>query len=372
MVEKTLRILHSESSCGWGGQEIRILNEITGFLQRGHQVELICPAEAEIYKAAIDQGIITHSLPVARKKLSSLFALRAWLKDHVSRFDVINTHSSTDSWLVALGQVGLSKRIPIVRTRHVSTAVNQSFLTQWLYTRASQHIVTTGESLRQALHQNNGFALSKMTSVPTGVRFDAFYPRSRFKMRAKLSLPPSKFLFGIVATLRDWKGHNYLFEALHTLKKECLDIHVVVVGDGPYEDRLHVQLQNLQLTESVSFVGRQDNVAEWINAFDVFCLPSYGEEGVPQALIQAMACGGAVISTPVGAIEEAVKHEQTGLMVEPKSAEQLSQAMLRLYRDPVLRQQLGTAASKHIQQCFGYDGMLNQMECVFRQVRVQY
>ncbi|MGV6851505.1 MAG: glycosyltransferase family 4 protein [bacterium] len=372
MTTRKLRIIHTESSCGWGGQEIRILNEARGFLQRGHQVELVCSSQAEIFKAAQDLGIVVHGLPIEKKRVSALLAMRSWLKTHMSRFDVINSHSSTDSWLVALGMLGLQKKAPVVRTRHVSTTVNRSAATRWLYQTATRYIVTTGEALRQQLHQDNTFDLARMKSIPTGVRSDVFYTRNRAHMREKLGLPASAFLFGIVATLRDWKGHNYLFEAFHALKEKWSDARIVVVGDGPYEDRLHSHLQRLQLAGSVDFVGRQENVAEWMNAFDVFCLPSYGEEGVPQALMQAMACGAAVVSTPVGSIAEAVIDEQTGLMVEPENVEQLAQAMLRLYQDAVLRQRLGAAASKYIHLNFGYENMLDQMEHVFRQVQVQH
>ncbi len=372
MAKKTLRILHTESSCGWGGQEIRILNEMAGFARRGHKVALICPPEAEIYPAALARKITTHALPIARKNANALMSLGSWLKQHAEGFDVINTHSSTDSWLVALTNQWRRKRLPVVRTRHVSTKVNLSWPTRWLYQTATDYIVTTGEAVRQQLHKANGFDLARMRSIPTGVDFTIFYPKSNTEMKAKLNLPAHQFLFGIVATIRSWKGHTYLFDAFHSLQAKWPDARIVVVGDGPYKDRLETHLQHWHLTDKVDFVGRQENVADWLNAFDVFCLPSYGEEGVPQALMQAMACGKAVISTPVGAISEAVKDQQTGLLVEPKNAKQLAQAMLRLYQETALRQQFGEAAVQHIQENFSDAQMLDRMESVFHQVQVSH
>lgn len=361
-----LKILHTESSCGWGGQEIRILNEIKGMMERGHTIELITPAEAEIYDAALSLGITTHALPISRKKLSSLFKLKQWLRHNHHRFDVINTHSSTDSWLVALAN--LKQKKPIVRTRHVSTPINQSKATKWLYHSASNYIVTTGEALRQQLHNENGLDLDKMCSVPTGVNFDIFSSIPLTTARKSLNLDQEAFIFGIVATLRDWKGHSYLFEAYNEFIKTHPNTQLIVVGDGPHQRVLEKQLQDLNIKNKVTFVGRQQNINLWVNAFNVFCLPSYGEEGVPQALMQAMAVGCAVISTPVGAIREIVKHEETGLIVPPKDIKSLYEAMTRLYKDPAERKKLGDEASVHIHKNYGLESMLDQMELIFHKV----
>ena len=114
-----MKILHTEASCGWGGQEIRILTEARGLIGRGHQVELVCPAEAQIFTAAPDYGLPVHALPIGRKNLRGLFTLHGFLRQR--RFDVVNTHSSTDSWLAALACRTFADAPPMVRTRHLST-----------------------------------------------------------------------------------------------------------------------------------------------------------------------------------------------------------------------------------------------------------
>ena len=100
MQNKKLKIVHTESSCGWGGQEIRILTEAKGFLGRGHEVTLLCPEQAPIYEEAQQRNIPVVALPIARKKIKGLLAVRRWLKKN--SIDIVNTHSSTDSWLMAL------------------------------------------------------------------------------------------------------------------------------------------------------------------------------------------------------------------------------------------------------------------------------
>jgi glycosyltransferase involved in cell wall biosynthesis len=175
-VSRPLAIVHSENSCGWGGQEIRILTEARGFLDRGHRVTLLTPAVAPIHDAARSMGIPVVALPIEKKRLPALSALRGWLVAHRAHVDVLNTHSSTDSWLAALACAMMAGAPPIVRTRHVSTTVRNRPTTRWLYRRATAHIVTTGEALRQQLARENGVPLAHMTSVPTGIDLARFVP----------------------------------------------------------------------------------------------------------------------------------------------------------------------------------------------------
>jgi glycosyltransferase involved in cell wall biosynthesis len=362
-----LSIVHTENSCGWGGQEIRILAEARGFLDRGHRVTLVTPAEAPIAPAADRIGIPVIRLDIRKKRPANLYALRRWLSANCASIDVINTHSSTDSWLSALACASLSDAPPIVRTRHVSTTVHDRLPTRWLYRRATR-IVTTGEALRQQLARAIGIPLERMTSVPTGIDLARFVPGAAAAARARLGLPEKPAL-GIVATLRDWKGHSYLFEAIARDRVAWNDWQIVVVGDGPFRDRLDARLDALKLSDVVRFAGQQDDVLPWLQALDLFTLPSYGEEGVPQAIMQAMACGLPVVSTPVGAITEAVDADVTGLIVPARDAAALAAALGRLRDDAALRRRFGAAARLRASRDFGLERMLAGMEAVFTAAR---
>jgi glycosyltransferase involved in cell wall biosynthesis len=100
----------------------------------------------------------------------------------------------------------------------------------------------------------------------------------------------------------------------------------------------------------------------------VFALPSWGEEGVPQAILQAMACGLPVVSTTVGAITEAVADGATGLIVPPRDVPALGAALAKVRDDAALRARLGAAGRERARRDFGIDRMLDAMEAVFRTV----
>lgn len=365
---KPLSILHTESSLGWGGQEIRILTEARGMLDRGHRVTLLTPAAAEIFPAARRAGIPVEAVDIAKKRFKPLFALRHWLRAHGGEYDIINTHSSTDSWLAAVACASLPGMPALVRTRHVSTPINNHFSTRWLYETATAHIVTTGEALRQQLHRDNGYALERMTSVRTGILLDYYRPLDKAGMRAKLGLENVPTI-GIVATLRDWKGHEDLFDALALLRAQSAtfkDWRLVIVGEGPERAKLEQKIAARKLDSVVKLVGNQDNVPEWLSAFDIFALPSYGSEGVPQGIMQAMACGLPVVSTSVGAISEAVREGSTGLMVATRNPQSLADGLAVLMSDETKRRQMGSAGHAYAREHFGVDVMLDKMEAVFR------
>ncbi len=364
MSKSVLSILHTESSCGWGGQEIRILTESQGMVQRGHHVTLVCCPNSKIAKAAPDYGIEVVTLPIEKKRGSALMALRNWLKVHRQQFDVINTHSSTDAWLVALSCASLRHSPAIVRTRHVSTDVSRSLPTRWLYLSSSAHIVTTGEKLCQTLHQYNRFPLSQMTSVPTGIDLEKFSPQNKQQAREKIGVP-NKPTLGIVATMRVWKGHKYLIEAWKTLHLQFPDWQLLLVGDGPQRKNLQPMVKLAGLEESVFFLGNRNDVPDCLNAMDLFALPSFGNEGVPQGIMQAMACGLPVVSTTVGAISEAVIDGKTGFTLAPQVQETLINYLAKLMASDELRQQMGQASLAHAKAQFGLDNMLDKMEKIF-------
>jgi glycosyltransferase involved in cell wall biosynthesis len=358
-----LSIVHTESSLGWGGQEIRILSESKGLAERGHQATILCPAEARIFGEATAWGIPAVALPIARKRPAGVAALRDWLRSN--RCDVLNTHSSTDSWLAALAVALLERRPPIVRTRHISAPVPRNPFSRWLYERAAARIVTTGEALKRQLVDDNGLRAERIESVPTGIDAGRFRPGDRAAAREKLGLAAGATLVGIVATLRSWKGHTFLLEAMRSLPQH---VQLVIVGDGPMRAALERLVADSGLAQRVRMAGDQADVLPWLHALDIFVLPSYANEGVPQALIQAMLCGLPCVTTPVGSIAELARNGETALVVPARDAEALAAAIAQLADDPGHAAELGRAARRHCVENFSYERMLDRMEAIYVEV----
>jgi FkbM family methyltransferase len=357
-------IVHTEASQGWGGQEIRILTEAQGMLARGHRVEVWAPPESDIVIEAARRGIAHQALPIGRKNLRGLIAMRRALTK--ARPDVVNTHSSTDAWLAALAGLTMRDEPPMVRTRHISAPVADNWPTRWLYMHATRHVVTTGERLRQQLIRDNRYRADRLTSVPTGVDITRFVAADKLAARRALGLEAGGRYVGIVATLRSWKGHLYLIDAFARLAADDPSSRLAIVGDGPMCEVLERRVEALGLREKIVLAGRQEQVELWLSAMDVFCLPSYANEGVPQAIVQAMLVGLPIVTTDVGSIAEAVTDGVTGAIVPAKDADALAKALARLLSAPEDAHRLGDAGRARARERFGLESMVTAMERIFR------
>ncbi|MDX1486336.1 MAG: glycosyltransferase [Alphaproteobacteria bacterium] len=333
---RPLRILHTEASLGWGGQEIRLLTEARHFVDSGHSVHLVCDGDSDIARAAPGYGVGTTVIPLKRKSFAALRAMRRVFAEW--RPDVVNSHSSIDHWLAAMARLGMARRPAVVRTRHIGAPVSRNLATRWLYNKGCEFVMTTSEAMVEALTGDGFLAPDHVAAVPTGIDTDRFCPGDRSAARRALDLPDQAFVFGIVATLRSWKGHRYLIEAFAGLGDERALL--VIVGDGPQEENLRTLIGALGIEDRVRLAGRQEDVVPYLRAMDVFVLPSYENEGVPQALLQAMSCETPAIVTPVGGMPELAAGLQGVAMVAAKDAASLRDMMnkfLAAPREPVSR-----------------------------------
>ena len=357
-----MKILHTEASCGWGGQEIRILEESRGLIGRGHAVTVACPAHARMMAEASRFGVPLVALPIEFKTIAGFRALRRHLASHAP--DVVNTHSSADSWLAGLACATLKSPPAIVRTRHISAPVSGNPFNRWLYGRAKA-VVTTGESLRRHLLEVLRLDPARVVSVPTGIDIQRFAPADKAAAKLALGLDPAQRHLGIVATLRSWKGHLFLLDAFARLNRP--DLQLLIVGEGPMRGPIEAKIAALGLGSRVTLTGQRADPERWLQAMDVFCLPSYANEGVPQAILQAMSCGLPIVTTPVGAILEAVSEGDTALVVPVKDAAALADAVARLLDDKAFAARLGAAARRVASANFSLEAMLDRMEAAFRQ-----
>jgi glycosyltransferase involved in cell wall biosynthesis len=300
------------------------------------------------------------------RNLSAGVALRRFLLRQ--GVDFLNTHSSLDSWVGALAWRSLGRWPALVRTRHLSTRVKANWPTRWLY-QSPGAIITTGQFTRQLLMTRLGVPRRRIFSIPTGVDLARFSPTPKpLALARELNIPENAFIIGAVAVLRSWKGHLYLVEALAQLLQDGVDAYLVIVGDGPYREVIAGKVAELDLASRVRLAGHQEDVRPWFALMDAVALASYANEGVPQALLQALAMGQAVVGTTVGGIPEVVIGDETGLLVWPRDAQALAQALRQLRDDPDLARQLGRRGRELVQERFSLEQMAQELEAIYEVV----
>lgn len=367
--QQTYTILHTESSLGWGGQERRIFAEAVAMRQRGHRLLLACDPRGELFPRGRRAGFLVLPLEFGGwRNLKAGLALRRLVRRE--RVDILNTHSSLDSWVGMLALRGLRKPL-LVRTRHLSTPVKSSWPTRWLY-QAPAAIITTSEGIRELLQQRVGADPARVFSIPTGVSLQDFRPRpADSSLRARLQIPPNSFVWGMVSVLRSWKGHLYALETLKELVDAGVQTHLLVVGEGPYRSLIEPRVKELGLADQVRLVGYQEEVAPWLALMEVVVMASYAHEGVPQAALQALALGKPVVGTRVGGIPEVVIPGETGLLVPPKDPHALARAVRELMEQPALRRKMGQQGREMVVEKYSLEQMAAAVERVYDFVSCQ-
>jgi len=357
-------ILHTESSLGWGGQEHRIVAEARILRERGHRLLIACDPRGELHHRANREGLPVFPLRFGgRANFNACLSLRRLLQQE--RVDLLNTHSSLDSWVGFLAWLTLSKKIKLVRTRHLSTHITPNWPTRRLY-QAPAAIITTSQGISELVHQRLGVPSERLHAIPTGVDLADFAPRPPdSSLAAHLKLPAGTFVFGTISVLRSWKGHLYLLDALQELRQAGLNAILIIVGDGPYRPVIEEKITELGLGEEVRLVGHQDAVPEWLALMDAFVLASYANEGVPQALLQALALGKPVVATRTGGIPEVIVPEETGLLAPPRDSRALAQAMSRLAQDKTLRETLGRRGPQLVASRYSLEQMADALEALY-------
>ena len=171
-------------------------------------------------------------------------------------------------------------------------------------------------------------------------------------IRAELGLPPDARIAAVVATFKKQKGHRYLIDAAPAVIARFPNLHILFVGDGELRDELVALAAERGIRDHIHFLGLRQDVPELLAASDCFVLPSLWE-GLPMALIEAMAAGLPVIATSVSGSREVVVDGESGLLIPPADVAALEQAMNRLLADPDLAASLGQAARQRVDRHYG-------------------
>lgn len=364
-------ILHTEASKGWGGQEIRIITEAEGLIKRGHRIIIAASPDARIIKQAKTRNIETA--PLSMERFSVLGNIKK-LIDIINKYeiDIVNTHSSRDSWLASIA-ARLSFRKPvIIRTRHLSTPISNNFLSRFVYNYLPHKIITTGESIKKDMIDKNGYNPDKIVSIPTGIDLKIFKAgKSGANIRRALKISVRAPLIGMVSVLRSWKGHIYLLEAIPDVAKRFPNARFLIVGDGPYKDVIEEKIKEMGIGKYIIMTGHREDIPALLSAIDFLVFPSYANEGVPQAVLQAFAAGRTVIASNVGSISEVVLNNKTGILIPSRNSSILTEKIIELLKDKDKRKKMAFAGRKLVESGYSLEAMLNKIEKLYNALRVR-
>jgi sugar transferase (PEP-CTERM/EpsH1 system associated) len=220
-----------------------------------------------------------------------------------------------------------------------------------------------------------GDRMARTVSVPrgsihvirNGVDVKRFEGHHRNVARLRLGLPSDALVIGTAGRLAEVKDHESLLKALAILSTGGLPAFCLIAGEGPLKSTLESRIKALGLAERVRLLGHRADIEAVLAALDMFVLSSRSE-GLPMAILEAMASGLPVISTRVGGVEEVMEDGRTGLLVEPGSAEQLARAIGRLARDRDCRARMGAAGRARARRDLSLEAMVANYERLYWEV----
>ncbi len=360
-----MRILHTESSNGWGGQEIRILRESEGMRKRGHEVIMAVAKGGGLVARARAAGFTVYEIEYSKPK--ALYPLLQLVKIiHKHKIDLINTHSSTDAWIG--GVAARMTRKKVIRTRHLSTPIRKGLNSRLLYNSLADFVVTTSSQIISPIVEQSKIHPEKCRLVATGVDPEELQPNGADiqEFRRELGLGPEDCLVGTACFVRSWKGIQDLMKAAHLLR-DFNQIKWVIIGGG-YVDRYKGLAAELGLDNILHFTGHLDNPFPAIAALDIFTLLSTANEGISQACLQAAYLQKPLITTTVGGLPEVCRNQETGILVPPGRPKDVANAVLSLYDDPEKRQQMGKRARQLVENKFTIQHTLDLMENIYQSI----
>jgi glycosyltransferase involved in cell wall biosynthesis len=210
----------------------------------------------------------------------------------------------------------------------------------------------------------------RVIGVPNGIDLDRFAPRPSAAAAVRASLGVDRRpLVLIVGHLSEVKGYPTFLQAARAIANALPECAFAALGGETmspgYGTVLRRMAADLGLADRVKFLGWRPDVADVLQAADVVTLPSRAE-GLPLAVLEAMACARPVVATPVGGVPDAVVDEVTGLLIPPDNPQRLTEAVLRLLRDPATAGRMGAAGRRRVEDSFSLESFASGVQAVYR------
>lgn len=377
-------ILYLDSGSGIGGGQ-RSLLLLLNLLDKDRFTPYVgclgeSPFAAEVEKT--EASVVPLSLPAAHNKTDKVqrFTLRDLLDDFrqlgvilqlhqtVKRYAIDLIHANSLSVALLGGIVARINRIPIVMHKRYATSYG---ILDRICERLLHRVILVSEATRW-----NFAPTAKQTLIYNGVNLEAFQASAEEVETLRSELFPNasdtSIVTGVVTRITPEKGIHFLVRAIAELKGR-IDTKLLIVGgpyfqkDIDYMNELKQEVVDLGVEDSVIFTGFLSDTRMVTSLLDVMLVPSIIPEACPRTIIEAMAVGTPVISTPLGGSKELVTPE-TGILVPPEDASAIADAIATLATDQKRLRAMGEASRNRAEQLFNSEKNTALTEAVYTEL----
>src|SRR5262245_22349205 len=302
-----------------------------------------------------------------------LLRLRNWMISE--RADILHAHDFY-AGLLGASAARLARVRVIACQRHMRLSDRRAH--EWgtrLTHRLAHRVLVNSEAIRDRLLAGGHIAPGKIVVIHNGLSAaaerGAFDSNGRAKQRAallrELNLDEGAKLIGLVARLQPVKGHRYFIEAASRIAAVEPKAHFLLVGDGALRREIEEQAARVGVNDRVHLLGDCNDAALIAAGFDVAVLASLSE-GLPNAVMEAMAAGAPVVATAVGGTTELIIDGVTGFLVPPADADALARRILDTLRNPELSSRMAAQGRRRTLSQFGMRRMVESIERLYDEI----
>jgi glycosyltransferase involved in cell wall biosynthesis len=357
-----MRILHLISSVGLFGAE-RVAVELSKSLKKTYHCEPILGVIRNVYNPheEISEEAVRNDIPYtifecrSQLDLQLAFSVRKFIR--TNRVDIIHCHGYKSNFYGLLASKG---QVPSMTTNHNWLTAHWKLKTYCfldsLWIRFFDRIVAVSNEVKEEMLKYK-IPGEKIRVIDNGISLERFEKRDETrKMKTLLGFEEKTRVIGTVGSLVIEKGHIYLLEAARQILDVVKDLKFLIIGDGPLRKALEEKSEELGLKKDVIFMGQRKDIPELLTAMDIFVLPSI-KEGLPVALLEAMAAKRPIVATRVGAIPRVIESKDIGILVEPRDISGLRDALASLIDDPERMKLLARGGFGRVSMDFSSDEM---------------
>lgn len=351
--QRSINVLHIICSLPLGGAENQVVTLASALGSDRYTIHVCCLRREGVQANALRaRGIQVVSLNM-RLRYWPIAVYRLYRLIDQLKPQIVHTHLyEAGIWG---GLVGKLAGVPVVVTTEHSIALpkRRHLPLEPLVNHFTDKRIAVSEEIRQCYIKNHGVSPERIIIIPNAVDVERFSGlNSRNRLRTQLGVNASSPLVGTVARLVQPKRLDRLLEAARMVCDAVPQARFLIIGDGPLREELEGQAMQLDLTpEYVRFLGNRLDIPELLSALDIFVLSSE-MEGIPVALLEAMAASRPVVATRVGGIPQVIQDGYNGLLISPDDPAGLAKAILALTEDSTLRESVAREGYRTVEKRF--------------------
>jgi len=355
--QKRIKIVHVINSLNYGGAENQVVQLLNGLNSYSFEKYLVTFKNLETANTRALSPEIKRYIVKRRRwgDVGCIFRLYHLFK--ALKVDVVHAHMFQANLFVAIAArlAGVSVAFTTEHGRNSWKKPIHHYMERWIISPLVSMRVAVSRNICEVRLESGDVPEDKITVIPNCVEISEKINRYETGKRLRI---------GTVGRLVPAKDYHTLIIAFNKLLEDGLNIDLIFVGDGPERSRLESLVQDLNISNHVKFAGFQEDVRSFLNEFDLFVLSSI-TEGIPVAMLEAMAMGVPVVATRVGGIPEVIQDNVNGLLVECRNPEMLAGAIKQLIDDNSLREKIGGAGHEKVKCSFSREAICSQYEQLY-------